>query len=219
MNIPSSFLRGGLAILLLLTCPLALEAGITRLVIDSTQPAQGPAFAAMPYEVIQGRAFGELDPRDRRNAIITDLNLAPRNARGLVEYEATFTLWKPIDLAKASGLLMYGVSNRGGGVNPADYNVARGDVFLNSGWQGDIAFQSSAQTIRVPIAKNPDGSSVTGVVLTRFPQTAASPTLALPPPPLPPHARQSRPGSGHPDPPRVGGECRRPDRRHGLGLC
>ncbi|MEN9662462.1 MAG: hypothetical protein RL324_1411 [Verrucomicrobiota bacterium] len=167
-------------IVVLLAWPALGQAGVTRLVIDSTQPAQGPAFAAMPYEVLQGRAFGELDPRDRRNAIITDLNLAPRNARGLVEYEATFTLWKPVDLSKASGLLMYGVSNRGGGVNPADYNVARGDVFLNSGWQGDIAFQSSAQTIRVPVARNPDGSSVTGIVLARFPQTTASPTLALP---------------------------------------
>ena len=46
-----------------------------------------PAFAgqsygnAGPYEHIIARAYGEVDPADPKNAIIQDLNLAPRNAR------------------------------------------------------------------------------------------------------------------------------------------
>ena len=52
-------------------------------------------------------------PRDRRNAVISDLDLAPRNERGMVEYVATFTLWQPTDPAKASGVLIYAVPNRG----------------------------------------------------------------------------------------------------------
>ena len=35
-----------------------------------------------------GKAYGELDPNDPKNALITDIKLAPRNARGKVEYVA-----------------------------------------------------------------------------------------------------------------------------------
>ena len=52
-----------------------------------------------------GTASGEIDPSDRRNAIITDINLAPRNANGKVVYTATFTLIKPIDPSKGNGVL------------------------------------------------------------------------------------------------------------------
>jgi hypothetical protein len=61
---------------------------VTRIVIDEKQsPAyEGRSFdGAGPYERITGRAFGEIDPADPRNTIIMDLDLAPRNAQGLVE--------------------------------------------------------------------------------------------------------------------------------------
>src|SRR6201981_716932 len=38
------------------------------------------------YEKIAGKAFGELDPNNPNNSIIVDLQLAPRNASGRVEY-------------------------------------------------------------------------------------------------------------------------------------
>jgi hypothetical protein len=38
--------------------------------------------------------------------MIQDLQLAPRDARGLVEYGATFALARPIDLSKTSGTLI-----------------------------------------------------------------------------------------------------------------
>src|SRR4029079_9572198 len=90
---------------------LASSAGgaqVTRIVIDSVvSPAFGGASygAVGQYETVAGRAFGELDPNDRRNRIITDLALAPRNARGKVEYMATFFIVKPVDMSKASGLV------------------------------------------------------------------------------------------------------------------
>jgi hypothetical protein len=58
-----------------------------------------------PYENLQGRIHGELDPTDPHNRIIQDIGLAPRNARGRVEYVATFSLMKPLDLTRASGVL------------------------------------------------------------------------------------------------------------------
>ena len=90
--------------------------------------------AAGQYETIAGRAFGELDPKDPRNAIIQDIALAPRNANGKVDYVASFYLVKPIDMSKASGLLWHDVPNRGGRITivPAERNL--GDVGLSSGW-------------------------------------------------------------------------------------
>src|SRR5215467_13019661 len=49
------------------------------------------------YEKIVGKAFGELDPSDPKNAVIVDLQLAPKNSRGKVEYAFDFYILKPID--------------------------------------------------------------------------------------------------------------------------
>jgi len=35
------------------------------------------------YEKIVGKAFGEIDPKDPKNAVIVDLQLAPKNAKGV----------------------------------------------------------------------------------------------------------------------------------------
>ena len=155
------------------------QARVTRIVIEHREsPAyKGQLFGeAGKYEWIRGRAYGELDPKEPLNAIITDLALAPRNARGLVEYSATFTLAKPMDLSKASGVLLYDVANRGrialatSSVEPgamADL-FKRGHVLLSSGWEGDVAPRDGMETISVPVAKNPNGSVVTGPVLVRL---------------------------------------------------
>ena len=178
---------------LLGACAAPAEARVTRIVVDEKRsPAyDGESFGrAGTYERITGRVFGELDPRDRRNAVITDLDLAPRNARGMVEYVATFTLWQPTDPAKASGVLIYAVPNRGNrlffpafhlGGEPGDgFFFRRGDAILMSGWQGDVV-AAGAETITVPVAKNGDGSSITGPVLARFvDMPAGTQTLALP---------------------------------------
>ena len=54
-----------------------------------------------------------LDPKDPHNAIITDIGLAPKNAKGMVEYSATFQLVNPIDMSKASGLVKAALSGQG----------------------------------------------------------------------------------------------------------
>ena len=54
-------------------------------------------------------------PKIRTTRIIQDLDLAPRNARGKVEYVATFALAKPVDLSKSARVLLYQVVNRGNG--------------------------------------------------------------------------------------------------------
>src|SRR6185295_9679939 len=81
--------------------------------VDS--PSSGAPGAIQPYERVSGKFYGELDPADPKNALITDIRFATRNARGMVEYVGTFSLMRPTDLSKASGVLIYSVVNRGNG--------------------------------------------------------------------------------------------------------
>ncbi|HEX4595025.1 MAG TPA: alpha/beta hydrolase domain-containing protein [Bryobacteraceae bacterium] len=163
----------------ILTCVAPVDARITRIVVEHHElPAyQGRFFGETgKYERLTGHVYGQLDPKDPLNAIITDIQFAPRNAHGMVEYVATFSLAKPADMTKASGVLIYEVANRGRAALAAASNDAgalsdlfkRGHVVLSSGWQGDIPAQEGLETIVVPVAKNPDGSSITGPVLVRF---------------------------------------------------
>ena len=149
------------------------EARVTRIVVDQRAPEGQPFPEVGQFERLSGRAFGELDPHDRHNRIIQDIRLAPRNAAGNVEYVATFSLVKPIDLSKASGILMYRVVNRGNSTALAAAGP-EGHVSLVSGWQGDVTPTANNQTIQVPIAVNPDGSPVAGPVLVRFVNTSGS---------------------------------------------
>ena len=115
------------------------QARVTRIVIDTTTALVNPANAANPYQEITGRAFGELNPRDRHNRLITDLDLAPKNARGNAEYIASFRIRKPVDMSTTSGLMWHDVPNRGGNVALSTDLFAAGDLHLLSGWQGDNA--------------------------------------------------------------------------------
>ena len=153
--------------LLVALCAAPASAQVTRLEIVSREAInQGQGVgAAGPFELIRGRVHGEVDPGDPHNTIIQDLALAPRNARGNVEYVATFALAKPVDLAKASRVLIYQVVNRGNGQAAAN---AEGDITLVSGWQGDVIPTAVNQSIVVPIAKQKDGTPVTGRVIARL---------------------------------------------------
>jgi len=110
------------------------DARVTRIVIDTTTAIPG-----QPYEELTGRAWGELDPGNPQNALITDIEKAPKNANGKVEYIASFRIRKPTDMRTASGVMWHDVPNRGGNVAfPAD-SFAANDMHLLSGWQGDNA--------------------------------------------------------------------------------
>jgi hypothetical protein len=157
----------GTVALAALLCAAPASAQVVRLEITSREPmrAEQPEGPAGPFELIRGRIHGEVDPDDPHNAIIQDLDLAPRNARGKVEYVATFALARPVDLAKASHVLLYQVVNRGNGQATAN---ADGDITLVSGWQGDVIPTATNQSLVVPVARNKDGSPVTGRVIARL---------------------------------------------------
>jgi hypothetical protein len=120
---------GGLSIAgtLLMTiglCAAPSEARITRIEISKIEPAfEGAQFGAVgTYERVIGRAHGEVDPNLRANAIIQDIDHAPRNAEGFVEYVTDVDILRPADRSKGNGILFFNVVNRGnkGGVFNAD---------------------------------------------------------------------------------------------------
>src|SRR5262245_40101777 len=98
MSCPSClFALGGLVLTATPT-----EAHITRIQITAKE---SPTFGGYSwpgvgqYEKIVGKAFGEVDPTDPKNAVIADIRLAPRNLRGNVEYSFDFYILKPRDLS------------------------------------------------------------------------------------------------------------------------
>jgi len=164
-------LRVAFAIFAGVAAASSVQARVTRIVIDSTTPIAG----AIPYETLRGRAFGELDPNDPKNAVITDIQLGT-DPDGKVRYEASFALTKPVNMAQASGFMWHDVPNRGGAITIAAVEQGLGDVGLTSAWQADNAggtaipanhATGSNHWVQVPMARV-DGQLVTGTVLGRI---------------------------------------------------
>ncbi len=102
-------------ILAMVGSSVAVEAETVNIEITSREPfAEGAAFGSVgAYERITGVARGEVDPGDPRNAVIVNLDKAPRNARGKVDYDSEIFILRPIDASKSNGALLYDVNNRG----------------------------------------------------------------------------------------------------------
>ena len=102
------------ALLVGLVAPLA-EARVVRFVIEQQRVfAEGMEFGDVgTYERLDGTVHMEVDPDDPLNAVIVNLDKAPRNARGLVEFSTTFFILKPAEMARGNGKIFYGINNRG----------------------------------------------------------------------------------------------------------
>ena len=153
------------------------DARVTRIIIDQTTSSSS-SVDGVAYQTMVGRAFGELDPQDSHNTLITDIGLAPKNANGKAEYIATFTITAPTDLSQASGLVWHDVPNRGGKVGLTSDLKGVHDIELDSGWQGDnaggTAVPANAATLSpiTPVnndwVKTPVLTGVTGQLVGRI---------------------------------------------------
>lgn len=134
------------------------------------------------YEKIVGRLYLEVDPLALTNQRITDLKLAPRNARGQVEFWSDFFLLKPVDMRLGNGRLLFDVNNRGNKLALWTFNEARGNdpstladagngflmtegySLLSCGWNGDVMPGSDRMLAGLPVAHAVDGRSITGPI-------------------------------------------------------
>lgn len=94
-----NLLNSGVTALAIVAIASPSSARLTRINIESSTPAKDG------YEVLRGTFEGEVDPKDMKNKVIVDLDKAPRNVRGNVEYSASLIIYRPTDPAKASGVL------------------------------------------------------------------------------------------------------------------
>lgn len=194
------------ALVLGLAAMLCVGPSPARIVRFDIARVESPAFGGAvfapvgSYDRIVGRAHGEVDPRHPGNAVIQDIELAPRNARGMVEYSTDVEILTPSDQSRGNGILFFNVVNRGNknglerynsGVagdpatinrarNPGDgYMMREGYTLLWFGWQADVLPGAYRMTMQVPTARNPDGSPIEGVVRSEIVVPAPARTVNL----------------------------------------
>ncbi len=92
-----------------------LSAGVVRVEVASRADVLGGREfgSAGAYEKIVGKVYFAVDPANPNNKIIADIDKAPRNAEGKVEFAADVYLLKPKKLGRGNGTALYEVSNRG----------------------------------------------------------------------------------------------------------
>lgn len=148
------------------------SAEVVSFEIANRQPyAEGRAFGDRgPYEQWRGKVRFAVDPAQEANRRVVDLELAPRNAAGKVEFSADFEMLAPADLSKASGSLLYDVNNRGnrtclGQFNGGgdDFLMRQGFVVVWSGWIAETLPGGDRLRLTTPVATD-NGRPVRGVV-------------------------------------------------------
>jgi hypothetical protein len=186
------------AALLLFAAPAWAE--VVRIEVKSRADVlAGRSFAAAgPYEKLAGTLHFAVDPRNPANRIITDVDKAPRNSMGLVEFSSDFYLIRPKDPSRANGTLLYEVSNRGGKGMLGFFNFASGsldpttasefgDGFLLEqgftllwvGWQFDPPAREGLVRVFAPVAREADDRSIQGIVRSDFVVVEASKQASL----------------------------------------
>ena len=154
------------------------SARVVQLVVEQRSSYLGGASwgNAGPYEMLRGTAFLVADPRNPHDAVIVDLENAPRNAAGLVEFSTPFLILKPVDMQRSNHKIFYAVNNRGNNLEglltattagqvsgtDAGYAMTQGYVVVDAGWEGDVVPTATKLVANLPRARMPDGDPITG---------------------------------------------------------
>ncbi len=185
---PEAFRASGAAVLAALTLSAgAAVAEVVRFtVIDVETPAfGGRRFADVgQYERLTARVTMAVDPTDPRNAAVVDLDLAPRNAAGRVEYASRVVILRPVEGARANRRIFFTVVNRGnpnslplfldaprwdGGARTRAAGAGNGSLMragytlVWSGWQADVAAGDGRLRLEAPVVEG-----VTGIARDEF---------------------------------------------------
>jgi hypothetical protein len=165
------------AILVLLVVPTLVGAEVTRVEIMSRRDAAGGrSFGSTgAYERLAGKIYFAIDPANRRNQVIADLDKAPRRA-GKVEMSADLVIFRPRDGSRSNGIALFDIVNRGNSValnvfsGPVTttpegevgdgFLLTRGFTIVQVGWEFD-----ARGGVRINV---PGATGVTGIVSARF---------------------------------------------------
>jgi hypothetical protein len=156
----------------------ASEARVVKFDVEQRSPFVGGADWGNvgPYEMLRGTAYLEVDPRDPRDAVIVDLENAPRNAQGLVEFSTPFLIVRPVDARRGNHKIFYAVNNRGNNLEglltattasqvagtDAGYALTKGYTIVDAGWEGDAVPTSTTLIANLPRARQANGDPIIG---------------------------------------------------------
>jgi hypothetical protein len=170
-------------------CVVLAGAAAARAEVTRVEIAQRADVGTSGYEKIVGTIHFAVDPKNLRNRIVADLDKAPVDARGLVEFSSDLYILRPkatpgnsvalVDVLNRGNKMVLNGFNRGGSPDPATENEL-GDKFLMRfgytlvwvGWEFDVAARANAMRIHVPVAAD-HGKPITGVVRARWTAAAA----------------------------------------------
>ena len=179
-----SILGMALGAFVLVLLPGMIRAEVTRVEITSrVDVLGGKAFGSVgAYEKLYGTVYFAVDPNNEHNKIIADLDKAPKNSEGKVEFSSDLFILMPKDPSKANGVAFFDKVNRGNkllmsafnragrSVDPtaeADfgdgYLMREGYTLVAVGWQFDVRKDRNPGLIglNTPIATD-NGQTITG---------------------------------------------------------
>ena len=120
------------AILTVATMALATPAfsEVVRVTIASKEPVLGgmPFGSAGPYQKLVGTIHFALDPENAYNKDIVDLERAPRDPQGRIEFSSDLFVLRPVNASRGNGVVLLDVINRGNKQLLTTFNLARGSA-------------------------------------------------------------------------------------------
>jgi hypothetical protein len=125
-----------------LLCITLAHAGVTR--VEVSQRTDIPI---VNYEQIVGKVYFAVDPKLAANKIIVDVDRAPKNAKGLIEFSADVFVLRPKDAAKSNGTALLEISNRGGRGMIGMFDLAQGRELRTAADLGDPLLFEAGYTL------------------------------------------------------------------------
>ena len=159
-----------------------VRAEVARVEISTRQDVLGgKSFgSAGPYEKLSGKVYFAVDPNNPHNKIIADLDKAPKDAQGRVEFSADLFILRPKDPSKGNGVIFMDIPNRGGKALLGTFNHAKGSqdpttdeefgdgllmregyTLVSVGWEFDVPKKTGLVLLDAPVASD-NGKPITG---------------------------------------------------------
>ena len=149
--------------------------------------AEGHEFGDVgTYERLVGRAHIAVDPHAPAQQGITDIDKAPLDARGLVQFTGDFSILTPVDPGRGNRRIFFDYGNRGNKRMLQFFNDApasngprtlthagngflmrRGYTVIWLAWQGDLLPGNGRMVLDLPVARG-QGGPLTGPVRVEY---------------------------------------------------
>lgn len=187
--------RGNLVRVLAVVSGICLGPLVARAEVTGIEITNRADVGLSGYEKIVGTLRFAVDPKNPHNRQIADLDKAPVNGRGLVEFSSDVYILRPkatpgngvalVDILNRGNKVVLNGFNRAGSPDPVTENDL-GDRFLMRfgytivwvGWEFDVAMRPDAMRIHVPVASQ-NGKRITGIVSAKWTANAAATEMVV----------------------------------------